>query len=775
MFPVLSANSASGYFLTKSLRFRASASAYLNRTPASAGNRKTWTWSAWVKRGDMTSNRPLISAYSDASNRDVFQFDTATLQYVNISGGSANTNLNTTQVFRDPSAWYHIVLAVDTTQATASNRIKMYVNGLQITAFGTATYPSQNTDMMTNNNVGNYIGREVNGSQYFDGYMTEVNFIDGQQLTPSSFGTTNALTGVWQPAKYTGTYGTNGYYLPFTNTTSTSTLGNDFSGNSNTWTVNNISLTAGATYDSMNDVPTLTSATASNYCVLNPILQNGWWAAPNRGNIINGNLTLSQNNGSAFSTFDVSTTGKWYCEGTVTTYGQSGANSEFIVAAQSRTTFEVSYLANGSKQINASTTGYGSSWTTGDVIGIAIDPANNQVTYYKNGTSQGALTNTFPANTTILVGYYAESTGTDVINFNFGQRPFVYTPPSGFVALNTYNLPTSTIVKGNTVMDATLFTSTGTTQTVTNAGGFKPDFIWTKVRNTTFNHYLVDTNRGLQYNLNSDLTIAEVSYPQFVTSANSNGFTLGTSNYANGNSVVGWQWQAGQGSTSSNTSGSITSTVSVNATAGFSIATYAGTGANATVGHGLGVAPQFVIVKNRTVTDDWCVYTLPTGAANYAQLNLTGAFGANSTIWNNTTPTSSVFSVGTYLSKSGSNYVAYCWTPIAGFSAFGSYTGNGSTDGPFIYCGFRPKFILYKNSSATGSWAMLDTSRGPYNVVNPYLLAESSTSEDTSVPLIDILSNGFKMRNTYSSGNANGNAYIYAAFAENPFKNALAR
>jgi hypothetical protein len=190
------------YQIEQSLRFNDDDSAYLSRTPAGAGNRKTWTWSGWVKRCDFGTNRPIWSAYTDANNRDIFQWDSARLQYVNISGGSANTNLNTTALFRDTSAWYHVVLAVDTTQATSTNRIKIYVNGTQQTDFIASTYPSQNTDMMTNNNVASYLGREVNGGQYAENYLAEVNFIDGTALDPTSFG--EFKSGIWVPKAYAG-------------------------------------------------------------------------------------------------------------------------------------------------------------------------------------------------------------------------------------------------------------------------------------------------------------------------------------------------------------------------------------------------------------------------------------------------------------------------------------------------------------------------------------------------------------------------------------------
>ena len=375
MFPVFAGNSAStGYNLTRSLRFRASASAYLDRTPASAGNRKTWTWSAWVKRGTLaTADYPtLFSAATDSSNFSALSFydiSTGYLQFNYVVGGVDTTRIATTQVFRDPSAWYHIVLTVDTTQATAANRMKLYVNGSQITAFSYASYPSQNTDMWVNATIPHGIGitRGV-GGRYYDGYLTEVNFIDGQALTPSSFGSTNSLTGVWQPAKYSGSYGTNGFYLPFTDNSALTTssnvgLGKDFSGNGNYWTTNNISITSGVTYDSMTDVPTLTSATAANFAVLNPLKNYN-------NTIVDGNLNISSTSASTttivLATIGMSS-GKWYWEFTQTSF--TVLNSPIIGIAKDNVSMTAyvgsdangwSYEGNGGQKYNNATgTAYG--------------------------------------------------------------------------------------------------------------------------------------------------------------------------------------------------------------------------------------------------------------------------------------------------------------------------------------------------------------------------------------------------------------------------------
>jgi hypothetical protein len=774
---VFTANGPSGYNLTKSLRFRKSASAYMNRTPASNGTRTTWTFSTWFKRGQLGAGA-LIHA-QDGGNTVSTEFNFAsddTLYFREYDGSGYSGYLQTTQVFRDPSAWYNIILVWDSNNATSGDRIRLYINGTRVTAFTTATYPSSGTTTIFDSANINRLGFPSTSTN--DGYWAETNFIDGQALTPSSFGSTNSLTGVWQPAKYTGTYGTNGFYLPFTNTTSTSTLGNDFSGNSNNWTTNNLSLTAGTTYDSMTDVPTLTSATTANYAVINPLNTGG-------GTYSNGNLqwvSPATDLKSAQSTIALNTasTGKWYWE--VTCVSKTGTNYQVMLTASSTSYNTNPWLqyrsSDGVVTINGSSVGTFSTFTTGDVIGVTFDASNSQVALYKNNTLVTTQTISNTSNTYIYAALGSDSSGgTMTYAMNFGQQPFTYTPPTGFVALNTYNLPTSTIVKGNTVMDATTFTANGTTQTVTNTAGFKPDLVWQKIRNTTGGNYVVDSVRGASLVLTTNDTSADSSSPNFVTSFNSNGWSLGTNNYLNGSSVVGWQWQAGQGTTSSNTSGSITSTVSVNASAGFSVVTYTGTGSAATVGHGLGVTPAMIIVKERSTTRDWPVWqsSLTGGQALFLNSNI--ATQSDTAIWNNTLPTSSVFSVATstYTNQSTGTYVAYCWSEIAGFSKFGSYTGNGSTDGPFIYTGFRPKFILRKWTDGSNQWVLFDTSRDTYNVASKGLYPNASNAEETLYNLTDILSNGFKMRTTDNSVNGSGGNYIYMAFAENPFKNALAR
>ena len=792
-----------GYNLTKSLRFRSSAGASLSRTPSVAGNQQTWTWSGWFKRGILSSTQPAIfSCGTYPTNLFQVIFDNgSTADIINITNypnsTTPNLDLRTTQVFRDPSSWYHIIIATDTTQATNANRVKLYINGVQVTAFGTATYPAQNASLNINNNgITNNIGNRPTNSNPFDGYMTEINFIDGQALTPSSFGSTNALTGVWQPARYTGTYGTNGFYLPFTNTASTTALGYDSSGNGNNWTTNNFSISSNSTYDSINDVPTLTSATQANYAVLNPLDKRSLIELTNANLHVQADSSGSW--GQVRSTVAFPTTGKWYWEfvfntGTnsfsVNGIGNSGTSLSLDYAPSSWANV-YQFMGSGTLYANNSSSSYGSSLSSGDVLMVAFDRDNSAIYFGKNGTwfnSSNPATQTSPAASSISTSLTffpmcgsVNASGGDI---NFGQRPFSYTPPTGFVALNTYNLPTSTIVKGNTVMDATLYTGNGgATQTITNTAGFKPDLVWIKDRSNARNNDLLDSIRGPTTGLFSNLTNAEVT-SGYLSSFNSNGFTTGNdvSTNGSGETYVGWQWQAGQGTNTTNTTGSITSTVSVNPTAGFSVVTYTGTGSNATVGHGLGVAPSMYIVKSRSnggTYYDWAVYHTGLGGNTKTMwLNLTNTVGTYPSYWNSTSPTSSVFSLGNDITvnQSSATYVAYCWSEIAGFSKFGSYTGNGSSDGPFVYLGFRPRFIMFQCTTAGSNWTIVDTARSTYNAAVLALQPNVSSAENNYANY-DFLSNGFKIRGTLTNEyNVSGQTYIYAAFAENPLKYSLAR
>ena len=329
----------------------------------------------------------------------------------------------------------------------------------------------------------------------------------------------------------------------------------------------------------------------------------------------------------------------------------------------------------------------------------------------------------------------------------------------------------STIDSPKKYFEAKTYTGTGSTQSITGLS-FSPDFVWTKTRSTTFAHGLWDSVRGATKKLSSNSTDAEVT-ESGLTAFNSDGFTLGSDAGANQNtgSYISWNWDA-NGAGSSNTQGTITSTVSANTTSGFSIVTRTGTGSVGTVGHGLSAVPSMIITKKRSAVDNWGVYHKSLGATKYLCLNLTDASGTSSSPFNNTEPTSSVFTVGTgsTWNASSATFVDYCFAEVKGFSKFGSYTGNGSTDGTFVYTGFKPAFILTKKYTEIGdNWVIFDNKRAGYNVTNYRLYPNVSDAEETTVLPVDLVSNGFKFRAGTGNVNNTGQTYIYMAFAENPF------
>ena len=317
-----------------------------------------------------------------------------------------------------------------------------------------------------------------------------------------------------------------------------------------------------------------------------------------------------------------------------------------------------------------------------------------------------------------------------------------------------------------------LYTGNGSTNAQTGVG-FQPDWLWFKNRADTYNHHVFDVVRGVNQQLQVDSNGAESTYATSMTSFDSDGFTLGNNNNINynGNNHVAWCWKAGNSQGSSNTDGSINTTyTSVNTTAGFSISKYTGTGSNATIGHGLGAVPKMILVKRTNTTGNWTMYHNSIGATKYIYLNQTAVEATAAGIWNNTAPTSSVFSVGTdgEVNASGSTYIAYAFAEKVGYSKFGLYEGNGNTQGAFVHTGFKPAFVILKGKGNTSNWGMHDGVRDIDNPISKGLIANTSAAEDTST-FMDFLSNGFQLRSTSTNRNASGQGYIYWAFAERPF------
>ena len=906
----------SGYQVPRSLRFRNSASAYLSRTFATPTNNLKWTWSAWIKRGALGQQFLLDGGDGSSNNFGYVRFDSSDrLSFYQVTGGVYNLQMQTDSVYRDSSAWYHIVCIYDSANATSTDRVQFWVNSVrQTVTYTTGPFAISTASKINVNTTVHYLRKLDYTTLYGDMYAAEERFIDGQALAPSYFGETSD-TGQWIPKKYAGTYGANGFYLPFTDNTlntllsnsqnisapfggvstnalvvdgvyctsnvsqgssfpfllntfaastqvtrysitnlsfsgGTSTfaiqsspdnsnwttlatlavtasnqsfsgslngngmyfrlapvafgangtasvdafllyadgLGLDFSGNGNNWTTNNISVTAGVTYDSMLDVPGTAWEDGGNgrgnYCTLNPTMKTS-------ATISEGNLKVSvqaaNRVGPAVGTIyaNIAAASGVYFEITIDTVGAGmsvgliRSDVQAYDSSPSATSGVIGLISTAELYSSGALIASFTTYTTSDVLGIYFSSGN--LYYAKNNTVMNGGSPVL----TGLTGYWTfyttnvGSTGSLGSTANFGQRPFTYTPPTGFKALHTGNLSEPTILLGNRYMDIDTYTGTGATRTKTGLY-FQPDLAWFKGRSGATDHALYDSVRGVQKDLASNLTATETTQATGLTAFTSDGYTTGALAKLNTSAAtyVNWLFKAG-GTATNNTSGSITSSVSAGVAQGISVLTYTGTGTTATVGHGLGVAPKMVITKDRSPSgNEWAVYHANlSSAAYYLSLNQTigqtigGAWGS--------APTSSVITVGggSITNQSAYTYVAYCFTDVAGFSAFGSYTGNGSTDGPFVHLGFRPRWVLIKGTAGALDWQIIDTARDSYNLSDRLLYPDLAAVEGGpgGGNGIDIASNGFKLRSANANSNTNGTTFIYAAFAESPFKYSNAR
>ena len=807
----LAKTSTGGYEIGQSLRFDADDSAYLNKTWGSSptdGNK--FTFSVWVKRGDLDSGTTqfwLLGAKDSAESNIKFYGDKIE---AHLTG--SNYDFKTDAVFRDTSAWYHLVFTYDSDDGTVADRFKIYVNGVRQALGTTSTIPSGADNEFTKNGTGLHLGAHAWGTHHFDGYMAEVHLIDGTALTPTSFGETGNY-GEWKPIEVSGlTYGNNGFYLDFADS---GNLGDDVSGNGNDLTEKNI----GAS-DQMLDTPT------NNFATLNPLGKQSS-SGLSEGNL-KAVLTHGGNSARTPSTFAVSS-GKWYWEvkqSSANRFGMGVFDTENYVMTDEDAgldVYEWAWILDGGassqgKKVNSAVSAdYGAEAGDGDVIMVALDVDNNAIWFGKNDSwfntdgsassatvktqiEAGTTTNAAFTNLTSnhLTPMFVRQTSTDTLIANFGQDSsfagnktaqgnadsrgkgdFYYTPPSGFLALCTSNLP-NVAVKPSQHFNTVLYTANNSTNAITGVG-FRPDFVWTKSRSNPYNHDLYDAVRGTGRRVQSNRDRVELTSPSnTIESFDSDGFTVGASD--NGNSTgnsVSWNWKA-NGSGSANTNGSITSTVSANTVAGFSIVSWTSpglsSGQSATVGHGLSTTPDMVIIKRRDSAGNWLVGTTDLSWNWFLYLNTTSGAGTSAGAWNNTAPTSSVFTIGSYDHVSSGTQVAYCFHSVDGYSKVGSYVGNTDTDGTFVYTGFRPKFILMKHTTGSYDWGIWDSARDTYNVAQTKLKANDLSADTTGTnQYIDFLSNGFKFRNNSVWDNGSGATYIYLAFAEQPFKYSNAR
>jgi hypothetical protein len=558
----------------------------------------------------------------------------------------------------------------------------------------------------------------------------------------------------------------------------------------------------------------------NNFATFNPIVTGGWGNPTYK----EGNLETSGTNSEyacAAATFAVSD-GKWYWELYAENVYIGGSTNSKVgiqsVAAMSDlgqypqdVTGTLFYNGwDGKIYIDSVATTYGATYTNGDVIGIALDldSGTQTIEFYKNDSSQGSVDLSGGVLGTTVVPMLINLYSAAIELFNFGQDSsfagnltaggnadgngvgdFYYAVPANHFALCTSNLSAPSITLPGDNFNTVLYTGDDGTDRAVTSVGFQPDLLWIKSRSTTASATLMDVARGVGSSVHSSSTSPANVYPSawntswgWLDSFDSDGFTVSTGTQASGNfnsnavNYAGWNWLGG-GSAVDNDDGTIDDAlVSANTTAGFSVVKYTGNDTSgATVGHGLAQVPELILVKDIDATREWAVYSSELTSNNYyLVLNTTAAQDTDTGRWNDTTATASVFSLGNSpVVNTSSDYVAYCFHSVEGYSKIGSYEGNGDAVGTFIYTGFRPAFVITKSIDSTSDWQMFDDKRVGYNVDNYELEANDTATEDTSTEFIDIVSNGFKNRIATDPNVAE--TYLYMAFAESPFKYANAR
>ena len=829
--PTITPDSAlGGTEIERSLRFNQDDSAYLSRSVGTTGNRRTFTISFWAKFCDpqADNSQRLFSTDGGNGNGDIFKiefyggaYSPRQLAFLDNNHAGSGIRFTVNRNIRDATSWYHVVFSIDTTQGTASDRVKIYINGEQESEFLSGSehnhQPDQNYDTCVNlsgktTTWGRSFAFSSSSAVYADMYLAEVNLIDGQQLDPTYFGFTDPQTGIWLPKRYEGTYGTNGYRLDFSDKTSTTTLGIDKSPNGNDFTSNNFAVS-----DSVPDTPT------NNWCTLNPLNSFGGTVSSLSNGLLQFNL--SNNNHYPLSTLLIPETGRWYAEALVTSIGNDQAtwivsnpelqqNSSGTSATNRhnavnyyRTDLRVDDSDNQVEVTDGS--------QVNNIIGILIDRDEGTVAFKNNNSNVGnpvPLSAAAGSTETLIIGVGngSGSQGPQGL-FNFGQDSsfagnktaqgktdasglgdFYYEPPAGYRALCAKNIAgtSSPTVRPQKHFGALLYTGDGSSSNKVTGLEFKPNLVWIKSRSATTDNVLQDTVRGNHIVYSNSNAADGATGGGWVKSFNLDGFTTDVNGPINTNSAtyVAWCWKGGGNSHTYNIDGVGYASVSaagldggtinptgasINTEAGFSIITYSGSGSETTgtIAHGLGKVPKFAMIKRRDSTGNWMVYHENIGNTHNLYLNTTDVKQDDSHAFNDTSPTSSLFTVGisAFLHASSGTYVAYFWTEVPGYSKFGEWTGNGSSQAAYVYTGFRPAFLMYKATNGAHDWRIFDATRDVNNGVNTRLRANTTDEEDTHGGM-DFTSNGFRIRNGTSGNNGGGEQHVFMAFAEQPGK-----
>jgi hypothetical protein len=746
--------------------FDSASSTYMQYTPAAAGTEETWTYSCWIKRSNLGSIQILLNA---AAGEEISFTAADKLRFTTATG-----DLLTTAVYRDCSGWYHIVVAVDTTQATAADRVNIYVNGSKVETYDTETYMNQNevTDFLKAS--AHTLGANEGGTEEFDGYMAEFVLIDGTQYAASDFGETDS--GIWTPKEVSGlTFGTYGTWLDFADSAD---LGDDNSGNTNDWTETNF----GADHQ-------VTDTPEANHCTLDYNVTRSNMTTFKEGGLIVNDAGAAYH--SALGTF-LMKSGKWYWELTVgadTTFPGTGIcpageySGDIIISNLVPTTLMFHIQCNGSAaayQLYEGTSLLDSlgSPAAAETVKVAFDADNNKLWFgtkedgwYNSGNPAAGTNATYDSSDGIdadlydwIPWVYTHTGGS--LTMNFGQRTFADTVPTGFKALSTANITSPTVDDPqDEYINAVTYEGDGAASNAITGVGFQSDLVWIKNRDAADQHQLYDSVRGSTKTISIDHTNKETTDADGLLSFDADGFTVGAGNEVNTNTenYVAWCFKKQSGF--------------------FDIQTYTGTGAAHTENHDLGVIPSCIIVKSLDTEAHWYMYhhhalnkTDP--ETDYGLPSVINRWEDSNTIWNDTAPTTTQFSVGSHndVNKLDDNFIAYLFADVNGISKAFSYEGNGSAAGPYIYCGFKPRWIIVKNAdSGAHGWIMIDTARDTVNPTARVLYSYIPNAENaSSTHPIDVFSNGFKIRATTVDYNSNNGTIVGIAFSDQPFNYANA-
>jgi len=780
---------------------------YLQWTPSGAGDsRTTWTLSCWAKLAKPGAAQALFSTNTGGGVEDIYRLDNGSAKADMQVGGGGTGRLTTTQVLRDPTAWSNHVIVWD----SGNSDFRYYIDGVEVSAFDTQTLPSASALSKWNGTDGHYIGRYgPSASQFFNGYLTDVIFLDGTASTDcSEFGEYDTNNN-WIPKDPSGlTFGTNGFWLDFANSAD---LGNDVSGNGNDFTPTSMSA-ANSTSDRPADDA---ENDLGNYNTVSTLFTrevNSYSSPAGSITTSNGNLTVDFQTGGTnplcITTQVLQPGKKYHFEWTTDVWGSDAITYVAVwlfpeKALKNTTDINAAgvyhygiYTWNPSRGVGSSTNFNGSSltsisasdaWGVGEVLSLDIDMStvgSTTVVAKLDGVTLATDSSLAFLDEPYVICPQVQSNGANRTwkgTFNFGASAFATTPLTDHVGVYTSILPAPTVIDPSDHFTPVLYVGDATNGRAVSIGEtWTPGLVWIKDRTTggaSNRNVLYDQVRGSNGTLYSDGTEAE-AFSSLVSAVGAGTFTVNNTSQTNGSgdNYIAWCWKAGTtfNGTSNRSKAYVTN---YNATAGFSIITYTGSSSSGyqTLNHKLGVAPKMVIIKNRgRAGTNWPVYhTSCDIAANKAVfLNTTAAQAVDSTLFNATFESTNIYvNTSNDTNLENDTYVAYCWAEVEGFSKFGSYTGNGSADGPFVYCGFRPAFLLVKNiNNGTSSWGIWDSVRNPYNLVDRLLFPNLTNDDNTpsTTNTYDFTANGFKVRST-GANNGSGQTIIYAAFAEFPF------